>query len=91
MSYLNYALMGFKESSYDQIPYTRLSADYVYRETKRALEGVAGKNTLIWAGIDIDIPTEPARRISTGFACTIPRLEESVLSARKPPEHSWEQ
>ena len=56
---LNYALMGFKERSYDQIPHTGLSADYVYRETKRALDGVAGTKTLIWPGIDIDIPTEP--------------------------------
>ena len=53
-----YEVMNFKERSYDEIPYTGLSADYVYRETKRALEGVAGKKTQIWAGIDIDIPTE---------------------------------
>jgi hypothetical protein len=55
----NYAVMGLKERSYEQIPYTGLSADYVYRETKRALEGVAGTKTQIWSGIDIDIPTEP--------------------------------
>jgi len=54
----NYAVMGLKERSYEQIPYTGLSADYVYRETKRALEGVAGTKTQIWSGIDIDIPTE---------------------------------
>ena len=53
-----YEVMNFKERSYDEIPYTGLSADYVYRETKRALEGVAGTKTQIWAGIDIDIPTE---------------------------------
>ena len=57
--------MGFKEGSYDQIPHTGLSADYVYRETKRALEGVAGTKTLIWPGIDIDIPTEPNNSKST--------------------------
>lgn len=39
--------------------YTGLSADYVYRETKRSLDGVAGTKTLLWPGIDIDIPTEP--------------------------------
>jgi len=55
----NYEVMGFKERSYEQIPYTGLSADYVSRETKRALEGVAGTKTQIWAGIDVDIPTEP--------------------------------
>jgi hypothetical protein len=59
---LKYALIGFKESSYDQIPHTGLSADYVYRETKRSLEGVAGTRTLIWPGIDTDIPTEPNNR-----------------------------
>jgi hypothetical protein len=53
-----YEVMGYKERSYDQIPYTGLSADYVFRETKRALEGVAGTNTQIWAGLDVDIPTE---------------------------------
>ena len=53
-----YEVMNFKERSYAEIPYTGLSADYVYRETKRALEGVAGTKTQIWAGIDIDIPTE---------------------------------
>src|SRR5262244_2760910 len=53
---LNYGLMNFKERSYDQIPYSGLSSDYVFRETKRALEGVEGRNTLIWPGVDIDIP-----------------------------------
>ena len=45
-----YEVMGFKERSYEEIPYTGLSADYVYRETKRALEGVAGTKTQIWSG-----------------------------------------
>ena len=35
----DYAVMDFKERSYDQIPHTGLSADYVFRETKRALDG----------------------------------------------------
>ena len=68
--------MGFKEGSYDQIPHTGLSADYVYRETKRALEGVAGTNTLIWPGIDIDIPTEP-----NNSKCTPQSVKEAVLAA----------
>jgi hypothetical protein len=62
---MNYAMMGFQEGSYEQIPHTGLSADYVYRETKRALAGVAGTRTLIWPGIDIDIPTEPGNSKST--------------------------
>ena len=72
----NYAVMNFKERSYDQIPYTGLSADYVYRETKRALDGVAGTGTLIWPGIDIDIPTE-----SNHSKCTPQRVKEAVLAA----------
>jgi len=72
---LNYALMGFKEGSYDQIPHTGLSADYVYRETKRALDGVAGAKTLIWPGIDIDIPTEPNHSKSTPQS-----VKEAVLA-----------
>ena len=72
----NYAVMNFKERSYDQIPYTGLSADYVYRETRRALEGVAGTHTLIWPGIDIDIPTETNHSKSTPQA-----VKEAVMAA----------
>jgi hypothetical protein len=72
----NYAVMGLKEGSYQSIPHTGLSADYVYRETQRALEGVAGTSTLIWPGIDIDIPTEPHNS-----KCTRQSVKEAVQSA----------
>ena len=72
----NYALMNFKERSYDQIPYTGLSADYVYRETKRALAGVADTHTQIWPGIDIDIPTE-----ANHSKCTPQSVKEAVMAA----------
>ena len=52
-----YRVMNFQERGYEQIPFTGFSADYVYRETKRAMEGAAGTQTQIWPGIDIDIPT----------------------------------
>jgi hypothetical protein len=68
--------MGLKESSYDQIPRVGLSADYVYRETKRALAGVAGTRTQIWPGIDIDIPTE-----ADHSKCTPQSVKEAVLAA----------
>jgi hypothetical protein len=70
-----YEVMGYKERSYEQIPYTGLSADYVFRETKRALEGVAGTNTQIWAGIDVDIPTEPSNSRRTPQS-----VKEAVLA-----------
>ncbi len=72
----NYAVVDFKEPSYDQIPHTGLTADFVFRETKRALEGVAGTNTLIWPGIGIDIPTEPGNS-----KCPPQRVKEAVLAA----------
>ena len=33
------------------------SPDYVFRETRRAKEGLAGTKTKLWPGIDVDIPT----------------------------------
>jgi hypothetical protein len=71
-----YKVMGFKEHSYEQIPYTGLSADYVSQETKRALAGVAGSKTQILAGIDVDIPTEPANSKRTPQS-----VKEAVMAA----------
>ena len=33
-----------------------LGADYVERETRRAVTGVAGAATQVWPGVDIDVP-----------------------------------
>ena len=44
------------EAPLDKLPTAGLSADYVRRETRRAVAGVTGK-TRIWPGIEIDIPT----------------------------------
>ena len=51
----HYRVMHYGERSYEGIPYTGLSADYVFREAKRAMEGAAGTDTMIWPGIDLDI------------------------------------
>jgi len=48
----------------------------VYRETKLALEGVDGTHTLIWPGIDIDIPTE-----TNHSKCTPQSVKEAVMAA----------
>jgi hypothetical protein len=40
------------------------------------LEGVAGTKTLIWPGIDIDIPTEPNHS-----KCTPQSVKQAVLAA----------
>jgi hypothetical protein len=54
----NNHLLGYsdQEASLDKLAATGLSADYVYRETKRALDGVKGKCPIL-PGIDIGIPT----------------------------------
>jgi hypothetical protein len=48
-------MLGLDEGSYDDLPKTGLSADYVRRETKRALVGGEGR-CVIYSGIDVDIP-----------------------------------
>ncbi len=54
---LHYRMMGYEgEGSLDRLPTAGLSADYVARETKRAIAGVRGE-IAIYPGIDIDIPT----------------------------------
>jgi hypothetical protein len=40
-----------------ELPAAGFSADYVYREAKRAREGLKDAKTALWPGIDIDIPT----------------------------------
>jgi len=60
-----YRIMNYEERSHEQIPNTGLSSDYVYREAKRAVDGVAGAKTQIWPGIDIDIPTGASQSKST--------------------------
>ena len=71
-----FEVMHLKEGSYKQIPHSGLSSDYVYRETQRALEGVAGTKTQIWSGIDVDIPTEPRNSKRTPQS-----VKEAVLAA----------
>ena len=52
-----YCMMGYgDEPSFDRLPTAGLSADYVARETKRAIAGVRGE-IAIYPGIDIDVPT----------------------------------
>ena len=73
-----YNVMNLHERSYEEIPYTGLSSDYVYRETKRAIDGAAGTKTLIWPGLDIDIPTGRNQSKSTPQG-----TKDAVLAAFK--------
>jgi hypothetical protein len=71
---LQYRLMDLEEAPMDRLAQAGLSADYVHRETKRALDAVAGTKTVIWPGIDIDVPTPQAR-------CTPESVRQATLAA----------
>jgi hypothetical protein len=59
-----YKIMNYHEGPYEEIPKSGLSADYVARETKRAIAGVGGQ-VKIYPGIDIDVPTRAADKRTT--------------------------
>jgi hypothetical protein len=62
----HYSVLRYgQEKSLSEIPLAGLSADYVYREAKRAQEALVGTSTQLWPGIDIDIPTRPTSSKST--------------------------
>jgi hypothetical protein len=54
-----YRQLNYNEAPYDKLLATGLSAEYVERESRRAVEGVAGHPVQIWPGVDIDVPVEP--------------------------------
>jgi len=73
----HYRVLGYgNEGTYDQIPHTGFPSDYVSRETKRARAGLTGAKTLLWPGIDIDIPTAADHSKSTPKG-----TEDAVLAA----------
>jgi hypothetical protein len=51
-----YKIMNYQEAPYEELHTKGLSADYVTRETKRAIAGVGGR-VRVYPGIDIDVPT----------------------------------
>jgi hypothetical protein len=53
----NHLLNYGNEKGYHDLPKSGLSADYVARETRRAIDDVARTSCGIYPGIDIDIPT----------------------------------
>ncbi len=62
----HYRIMDYRhEKSLAEIPNSGLSAEYVLSETKRARAGLQGTKTLLWPGIDIDIPTAATSSKST--------------------------
>ncbi|HEY3838875.1 MAG TPA: hypothetical protein VGL72_20005 [Bryobacteraceae bacterium] len=52
-----YKIMNYAEGPYEELHNSGLSADYVARETRRAIQGTGG-TVKIYPGIDIDVPTK---------------------------------
>jgi hypothetical protein len=84
----NHLLNYGEEANLDQLAAAGLSADYVARETKRALAGVGGKCSIL-PGIDIGIPTgKNSRKASPDdtYAATAAALKagaQGVILSRK--------
>jgi hypothetical protein len=72
----HYRVLNYQERGLAEIPYTGLSSDYVYRESKRSHDDLQGTNTLLWPGIDIDIPTQKGHS-----RCTPDGVRDAVLAA----------
>lgn len=80
-------LLGLDEGAFDVLPADGFSADYVRRETARAVAGT-GARTKIYPGIDIDIPTGPGSQPRRGAGG--PRrnvtADASGIAARAEPD-----
>ncbi|HEY4334287.1 MAG TPA: hypothetical protein VGM89_00270 [Puia sp.] len=82
---LNY---GKDEASLDQLADAGLSADYVYRETRRAMDGVKGKCKIL-TGIDVNIPIKKTSRFASPddtYKATLAALKaggDGVILSRK--------
>jgi hypothetical protein len=50
--------LNYNEAPLDKLAAAGFSADYVGRETHRAVESVAGHPVQIWPGVDIDVPVK---------------------------------
>ena len=73
-----YRELNYNEAPLDKLAATGLSADYVERETRRAVDAVAGHPVQIWPGVDIDVP------VSAGEGhCTPESVAQAVKGAFK--------
>lgn len=73
-----YKVLNYNEAPLDKLAGAGFSADYVYRETKRTIDSLAGTRTQVWPGIDIDVPTAGG-----SSKCTPDGVRDAVLAAYK--------
>lgn len=88
LTFNNHLLNYEHEAALDQLAAAGLSADYVFRETQRAITGVKGLCQIV-PGIDIGIPTAATSRKASPddtYAATAAALKagaDGVLFSRK--------
>ncbi|HEY1717424.1 MAG TPA: hypothetical protein VGH42_03915, partial [Verrucomicrobiae bacterium] len=70
--------LNYNEAPADKLAATGFSADYVERETRRAVESVASHPVQIWPGVDIDVPVEKGES-----HCTPESVANAVKAAFK--------
>jgi len=72
-----YHVMGYgDEAPYDKVVGTGFSADYVARETKRAMVDLAGTKVQVWPGVEIDVPVPDGTS-----RCTPESVQQAVMAA----------
>jgi hypothetical protein len=73
-----YRQLNYNEAPFDKLAAAGFSADYVERETRRAVEAVAGHPVQIWPGVDIDVPVDAGES-----HCTPEGVAQAVKAAFK--------
>jgi hypothetical protein len=54
----HYHVLGYEGVPYEQLRRGPIGGDYVYRESKRSVEGASAAGTPVWTGVDVDIPIQ---------------------------------
>jgi hypothetical protein len=54
----HYRVLGYSGVPYDRLRLGPIGGEYVYRESKRSVDGVGSAGTPVWTGIDVDIPIQ---------------------------------
>jgi hypothetical protein len=87
----HYRVLNYDEAPYPAVRKTGLKHDFVFRESKRAVEGARGSKTRILAGIDVDIPILKAdlgsASPSEASRCTRQDVRAAVTQAFKAGVH----
>jgi hypothetical protein len=84
----NYRVLDYYEcDTVEDLYRSAFSPDYVFRETRRSVNGVAGTDTRILAGIDVDIPSHDIPPEAHYTQCTPEGTRDNILAAYRGGAH----